>query len=178
MFAFLSVRMPECERDYACQRIHVCAYVCTRSHLHPTGHMCHARATEGVQLSSFVLSMGHHLIPGQSRDETGPLKPLRAIVLSLSDKWEAGVHVWEGFQVYMPGPFHFHSSSVDLQQNTNVYDPKCAQENHLIPNFFRKSFLLSLPYTLFLPASLLHFTPVQHKTLCSYYKVSRAHKSL
>lgn len=89
LFAFLSVRMPECERDYACQRIHVC----TRSRLHPTGRMSHARATEGVQLSSFVLSMGHHLIPGQSRDETGPLKPLRAIVLSLSDKWEAGVHV-------------------------------------------------------------------------------------
>lgn len=85
--------MPARERDYARQRIRVRAYVCTRSRLHPTGRMSHARATEGVQLSSFVLSMGHHLIPGQSRDETGPLKPLRAIVLSLSDKWEAGVHV-------------------------------------------------------------------------------------
>lgn len=47
----------------------VSAFMCTREGtLCPTGHMSCARATEGGQLSGFVLSMGHHLIPLQSRD--------------------------------------------------------------------------------------------------------------
>lgn len=42
----------------------MCAHMCR---LCPKGHMSRASATEGGQLSSFVLSMGHHLIPVQSR---------------------------------------------------------------------------------------------------------------
>lgn len=60
-----------CERDYACRCIHVDTYVCTGSRQCPTGHMSRASKTEGGQLSSFVLSMGHHLIPVQSRGRDG-----------------------------------------------------------------------------------------------------------
>lgn len=112
-----------------------------------------------VQLSSFVLSIGHHLIPAQSTKETGPLKLLWVIVLSLSDKWMAGVHVWEGFRDTCQGLFYFHPRNVDLLQNTNVYDPKCAQGNHIIHQFPPLLYCLSACF------SSSHFTVVQHKTI-------------
>lgn len=45
-----------------------CAHMCAQeaARLCPTGHMSRASAAEGGQLSGFVLSMAHHLIPAQS----------------------------------------------------------------------------------------------------------------
>lgn len=135
LFAFLPIRMPVCERDCACQRIHVYTYVCAGGRLCPTGRMSRASAAEGGQLSGFVLSMGHHLILAQSRDRDGASETT-ATNCSLSVRQMGGRgSCRRGLRRACRGPSHFHSGSVDLQWNTNVYNPKCAQENHLFPGF-------------------------------------------
>lgn len=159
-----------CEHDYTCQCIHVYTYVCTGSCLCPAGHMSRASATEGGQLSSFVLSMRHHLIPVQSRDRD------RASETTASN-CSLSVRQMGGRGSYVGGVLGMHAGglyiSIPAQQNTNAY-PKCA----LIPWFSSLMFFLCRSCTLFLPALLLHLSVVQHKTLCSYYRVSRACKSL
>lgn len=84
--------MLECEHDYACQCIHVYTHVRTGSRLCLTGHMGRARATEGVQLSSFVLSMGHDIIASEGLRNH--------CELLFSHKWKAEVHALEGFKAW------------------------------------------------------------------------------
>lgn len=151
-----------------CLSVHSCVHV-SMHRKPPVSGGLHGR---GVQLSSFVLSMGHHLIPAQNTKETGPLKLLRGIVFSLSDKWVAGVHVWEGFRDTCQGLFYFHPRNVDLLQNTNVYDPKCAQGNHIIHQF-SPSPVLSFCLLFFFS---FHCGTAQDHN--SYYRASRAYKSL
>lgn len=115
------------ERNYACQ----CIHVCTGSRLCPTGRMSHASETDGGQLSSFVPSMGHHLIRVQSRgrdraseNHCDQLFPL------CGTNGRQGFICGRGSRHTCRGLLYLHSSSVDFQQITNVYDPKFAL-NHI-----------------------------------------------
>lgn len=70
--------------------------------------MSRASATEGGQLSGFVLGMAHHLIHAQSRGREGASETTATdCSLSQSDKWEEGVLRREGFLVDMPRAFTF-----------------------------------------------------------------------
>ena len=48
---------------------------------------------KGVNYPALFLAWDIIVSLHKAETETGPLKPVRAIVLSLSDKWEAGVHM-------------------------------------------------------------------------------------
>lgn len=136
------------------------------------GHMSCAAATEGVQLSGFVLSTGHHLKPGQSREETGPLKTTtHNFSLPVRQIWGRGSYVGGGFKCR--AALRFHSCSADLERM--LIFAKYALKNVEFLTFFPNSFdpqSISLPISAGFPSSF-HSRP-----RASYSKVSRAHKSL
>lgn len=102
--------MPACEHDCACQCIHVCTYVRTGSRP-PVSDGPHEPAAlaplKGVNYPALFLAWDIILSLHKAEAETGPQKPLRPIVLSLLDKWQAGVGAWEGFKTFMPRAFTF-----------------------------------------------------------------------
>lgn len=74
------------------------------THMYAQEAACVQRATwaalaklKGVNYPALFLAWDIILSLYKAEAGTGPLKPLRPIVLSLSDKWEAGVHMYGGF---------------------------------------------------------------------------------
>ncbi len=173
LFAFLPVWMPVCvcESMIVLVSAFMCTCMCTGSCRCPAGHMNRASATEGGQLSSFVRSMGHHLIPVQSRDQD------RASETTVSN-CSLSVRQMGGRGSYVGGVLSIHAGglyiSIPAVWIYNKIQMLMILNAHLFPDFLFFFFPLSVWHSISARSSSV----VQHKTLCSYYRVSRACKSL
>lgn len=149
--ARLSARACVCVWAWLCLSVRSCVQRRLRLSNKPTWAMLLKGLGGGFNYPALFLAWDIILSLYKAETEAGPPKPLRPIVLSLSDKWEAGVHVWEGFKSYMPQPLPFRPRE-DLQQNTSLYDSKCTQQNHFAHWI---SFLFSLPLSVLCSYSFL-----------------------
>lgn len=140
-----------------CSSVHPCVRLC--AHGKP---LASDRPLKGFNYPALFLAWDTILSPDKAERRQGLWSHCEQLFSLSLTNGRQGHTCW--------GPLHFYF----LQQNV-LYDPKCAhKKTYLILSFFS----LCLSCTLFLIAFVFHFTLVQHKTLCSYYRVSRARKSL
>lgn len=144
----------------------MCAHMCTQEARLPVSDWpawAVLAPLKGVNYPALFLAWDIILSLHKAETETGPLKPLRPIVLSPSDKQRQRFTCRRGLK-----PLHFHSSTSHIHEIANIYDPENANET-----FFSNSFpppdCLALHFYPLFPLSSM-----QHKTLCIYYRVSRA----
>lgn len=129
--------MPEREHDSACQCIHVYVRVLTGSRLQLTGHMSRTRAAEGVQLSSIVPGMGHHLNPRtKQRGDRASETTVSNCFLSVWQMGDKGIHA-EGFYIFIPA-VQIYKKIFDMILNVHTRKPAWFW------TFFRKSFFSSV----------------------------------
>lgn len=129
-FECLSVRVIMLVSAFVCARMCAQEAACIRQAAWAT-----LEPLKGFNYPALFLAWDTILSPDKAETRQGLWNHCEQLFSLCQTNGRQGFMCRRGFRRTCWGPFHFHSSGVDLQQNTNVYDPKCAQENHFILDF-------------------------------------------
>lgn len=124
--------MPVCERGNFCQCVHMCIYVCTVASVQQATWAMLA-PLKGVNYPALFFAWDIILSLYKARPRQGLWNHCDQLFSLRQTNGRQGFIRRRGLGRSRQRPLRFHSRSVDLQQNTTLYDPKIYTRKPLIP---------------------------------------------